>query len=47
MKIVATIMVLALVSFGILTPVIISYRDKRKLINEIKKRKKTKKLIDT
>lgn len=39
MKTLATIMILALVSFGILTPVIISYRDKRKLINEIKKKK--------
>ena len=47
MKIVATIMVLALVSFGILAPAILDYRDKRKLIDEIKKRKKTIKLIDT
>lgn len=44
MKTLATIMILALVSFGILTPVIISYRDKRKLINEIKKRQKTIKI---
>ena len=35
----ATIMILALVSFVILLPSIISYRDKRKLINEIKKTK--------